>query len=182
MTSHYRRASLLFVLILVAILFFQGWKSVSVLQDKARAQLSVTEGVHQWKQSYLALREVLGKWEKAYRRDDSVQDLVSLYAMIGLSDYGLQTDADSVILNSVEPIVQNNIAIGLTKICLISTKGADRESLMVQAADYESLFRGLSKLADQPDIHIGTISIKGDSASAVASLGHFCVLLRTSQA
>lgn len=182
MTSHYRRAPFVFVMALVAILLYQGWQSLSVLQAKAQSQDAVTEGVYQWRQSYLALREVLAQWEKAYRRDDSVQDLVSLYAMIGLSEYGLQTDADSVILNSVEPITQNSIPLGLTKICLISTKGADRESLMVQAADYERLFQGLSQLADQPDIHIGTISIKGDSAAAVASLGHFCVLLRTSQA
>lgn len=182
MTSRYRRTPIVFVVTLVVILLYQGWQALSILQTKARSQHAVTEGVYQWKQSYLALREVLGNWEKAYRRDDSVQDLVSLYAMIGLSDYGLQTDADSVILNSVEPITQNNIPIGLTKICLISTQGADRESLLVQAADYESLFRGLSQLADQPDIHIGTISIKGDSAAALASLGHFCVLLRTSQA
>lgn len=182
MISHqFRRAPFLAAVVFVLLLLINGWDAVSVLRAKATAQESVTEGVYQWRQSYMALREVLGKWEQAYRRDDSVQDLISLYAMIGLDRYGLKTNADNVVLNTVDPIVQNNLHIGLTKICLVSTRGAEHDSLLVEAHDYETLFRGLSQLADQPDIHIGKISIKGDSSLATANLGDFCILLRTSQ-
>lgn len=180
------RVPLFIAAIFVSIMLFEGSNTVSELNQKVSQQKVVTEGVHRWKQSYLALREVLQNWESNYRRDESIQDLVSLYAMIGLSGYGLHTNEDNVILNNVESITSNNLHIGLTKICLISTKGPDRSSLLVHADNYETLFAGLNKLAARPDIFIGNVTIKGGQDArttvATATLGDFCVLLRTSAA
>lgn len=118
--------------------------------------------------------------ELSTRRFDSY--LVSLYAMIGISGYGLQVNTDNVIVSKVDPVIENGLHIGLTKICLVSVKGGDRGALSVSARNYETLFDGINKLADRPDVYIGNISIKGGGATAEASLGEFCVLLRTSQA
>lgn len=180
------RLPLFIATIFVFVLILQGSGTLSVLNQKVDQQKVVTEGVHRWKQSYMALREVLSAWESDYRRDETIQDLVSLYAMIGLNGYGLHADEDNVILNNVEPITSNNLHIGLTKICLVSTRGPDRGSLLVHAANYETLFAGLNKLAERPDIFIGNVTIKGgqnaDTKVATATLGDFCVLLRTSAA
>lgn len=175
----YQRALLIISLALAAILLNMGWQSSTILAGKATAQRVITEGVYQWQQSFRALREVAIKWDQTFNNTEAVQDLVSLYAMIGLQRYGLQTDADTVILSRVELVNQGTVPIGLTKICLISTKGADQDSLLVWAADYETLFRGLTQLASQPDIDINSISIRGEkNTHASASLGQFCVLLR----
>lgn len=65
--------------ITIAIAFgfalLMGWKGVetlSLINQKIEVQNEVTEGVHRWSQSYMALRQVLEKWESSYRQDDSI--------------------------------------------------------------------------------------------------------------
>ncbi len=168
---------LLFAGILTVLLTMHGVKGYKTLQEKAVAQEGVTEAVQRWKQSYMALSGSVTQWETNYRREDSVQDLISLFALIGLNNYGLRADADNLVLTKVEPVAHNGTPLGLTKICLASGAG-DGASLAVQAADYQTLFSGIDKLAKRPDIYIGNISVQGDKPVPMARLGEFCVMLR----
>ena len=171
---------LLISVVFAVVLGVQGVKAHRTLAEKAAAQESVTESVQRWKQSYLALADTMKRWESSYRREDSIQDLVSLYSAVGLAEYGLRADIDNLILNKVEPVTQNDVAIGLTRICLASAGSGDGASLEVQAPNYQTLFTGLQQLSRRQDIVIGTIAVKGDKAAPVANLGDFCVLLRKS--
>lgn len=155
----------------------QGFKAYRVLVDKAQAQTEVTESVHRWRQNYMALGESVKRWEHDYRRQDSVPDLMSLFAVINMGDFGLIVNTDSMILNKIEPATQNGMPIGLTKVCLASSGSGDASALEVQAPNYQALFSGIKRLSQRDDIFIGTISIKGDKPVPVAELGEFCVLL-----
>lgn len=169
---------LLVALGLSAVLGIQGSGAYQVLGAKAQAQKAVTESVQLWKQSYLALGNAVKQWTADYRREDSVQDLISLYAVVNLEQYGLQMNTDALALNKVEPVTKNGMAIGLTKICIASVGSGESAALEVKAPNYQTLFSGLKSLSDRKDIHISTITVKGAKASPVAHLGDFCVLMR----
>lgn len=162
----------------VVVMGLQGVNAYRTLTEKASAQEAVTESVQRWKQSYMAVADSVKHWEANYRRDDTVQDLVSLFSIIDLGAYGLRADTDKLILNKVDPVAQNGMHIGLTKVCLATAGGVESAGLDVQADNYTALFAGLKRLAQRPDIYINTITVKGDKAVPLASLGDFCVLLR----
>jgi hypothetical protein len=169
---------------LIAISFLiiagvQGLKAYRTLAEKASAQERATENIERWKQSYMALSGIIKRWESSYRHENSIQDLMSLYNVIGLKEYGLQTDVDTMILNKVEPVTQNGSALGLTCVYLASAGSGDSSGFEVRASSYQNLFAGLKQLSERPDIYIGMITIKGDK-TPVAKLGDFCVLLRQS--
>ena len=154
----------------------QGMKASRIMNEKALAQDNVTESVNRWKQNYLALGESIKRWGSDYRNQESVPDLMALIAIVNLGSYGLSTDADLLILNKIEPVTQNGMPIGLTKVCLAtSSNGA---ALEVKAPTYRDLFQGIKKLSNRPDIFVDAITIKGDKPNPVANLGEFCVLLR----
>lgn len=153
----------------------QGIKVHRVMSEKALAQHNVTESVNRWKQNYLALGESIKRWEKDYRTQASVPDLMTLISIIRLNDYGLSTNTDRIILEKIEPVVQNGMQIGLTKVCLAtSSNGANLE---VQASSYKELFKGINQLVNRRDIFVDSIAIKGDKSKPVANLGEFCILL-----
>ena len=153
----------------------QGMKVHRLMNEKATAQNNVTESVNRWKSNYLALGDSIKRWNKDYRTQDSVPDLMTLIAIVRLGDYGLSTDTDRIILNKIEPITQNGASIGLTKVCLATTSNGS--ALEVKAPSYKALFRGVKQLAHRPDIYADAIAIKGDKSTPVANLGEFCVLL-----
>jgi len=165
-------------LALAAVLGVQGNKAYELLTAKATAQDAVIESVQRWKQSYLALGDAVTRWSTSYRREDSVQDLVSLYSVVNLPQFGLQMNTDSLVLNKVEPEIKNGMAIGLTRICLASAGSGDSAALEVSAPNYQALFAGLKSLASRRDISISTITVRGAKNTPVAYLGDFCVLMR----
>ncbi|MCX7173833.1 MAG: hypothetical protein D4S02_05995 [Rhodocyclaceae bacterium] len=172
------RIPLFFACTFFMVFAVQGIKAYNILKEKAAAQAAVTESVERWKQSYMALSDTVKKWDSNYRKDSTIQDLLSLYTLVGLADYGLIADTDGVVVHRIEQVTVNGVALGLTRICLASSSGSEMGALQVQGGNYQTLFAGLKRLAARPDIHIGTINIKGDRSFPVASLGDFCVLLR----
>lgn len=169
---------LVVALAFAAVLGVQGNKANQALSEKADAQGAVTESVQRWKQSYLALGDAVKEWSTRYRREDSVQDLVSLYSVVNVEQYGLRMNTDSLMLNKVEPVTRNDMSLGLTKICLASAGSSDGAALEVTAPNYQALFAGIKSLAARKDIHISTITVRGSKATPVANLGDFCVLMR----
>ena len=169
----------LFFACVFGLLFLsQGLNAYRIMSNKALAQDLITESVERWKQSYLALADTSKKWEKSYRKEDTIQDLVTLYASIGLSEYGLVADQDAVIVYKIDPVLHNEMALGLTRYCLASSTTGENNGLQVQAVNYQMLFAGLKRLTSRPDIFVGTINIKGGGDVPIANLGEFCVLLR----
>lgn len=160
---------------LAAISVFQGMKVHRLMNAKATAQINVTESVNRWKNNYLALGESINRWNKDYRTQESVPDLMTLIKTVRLSEYGLNTNADKIILNKIDPIIQNGMQIGLTKVCLATS--SNNSALEVQAPSYKALLQGIKKLVDRPDIFADAITIKGDKSTPIANLGEFCVLL-----
>jgi hypothetical protein len=156
----------------------QGLKAYRTLTEKAAAQERATESIDRWKKSYMALAGTMKRWESSYRPESSIQDLMSLYNVVGFGGYGLQVDVDTLILNKVEPVTQNGIPIGLTCIYLVSVGGGDSSGLEVRSSSYQKLFMGLKQLSERPDIYIGMITVKSDNGTPVAKLSDFCVLLR----
>lgn len=171
---------LIFMVAFAAILVKQGLNSYQVLAEKALAQEAVTQSVQLWKQSYLALTGAVKQWSNDYHREDSVQDLISLYQVVDFAQYGLQVETDSLALNKVEPVLKEGMEIGLTKICLTSSVSGGSPSLEVKAPNYQALFSGLNALANRKDIFIATIEVEGAKPTPVARLGEFCVLMRRS--
>lgn len=164
-------------LALILIAAVQGNKAYRTMINKAQAQADVTESVKRWKQNYMALGKSSKRWEHDYRHQGSVPHLLALFAIINLDEYGISTNTDAMILNKVEPVAQNGMPIGLTKVCFTTNGGGDASALEVHASSYQMLLGGIKRLAQRPDIHIGTISIKGDKSIPVANLGDFCILL-----
>lgn len=164
----------LMAVVLSALCGMQGFKAFKVLSEKARLQADVTESVDRWKQNYKALGDTVKRWNSDYRRQESVDDLMTLVGLVRFGEYGLTFNADNLILNKILPVTQSDAQIGLTKVCL-ATNGTG--TMEVQASSYQALFNGLNKLALRPDIYIERISVRGDMAVPVASLGEFCVLL-----
>lgn len=171
------KALVVMALFFMLITGIQGIKAHRVMMVKTQSQVEVTENILRWRQNYKALEESVKKWEKNYRRQESVPDLMSLFSIVNLGEYGLSANTDAMILNKVEPVVQNGMPIGLTKICLASSGSGDASALEVQATNYQALFTGIMQLAQRLDISIGTITIKSDKVIPMANLGDFCVLL-----
>lgn len=170
------RGPFLLSMSLLVLAMMQGIKGYRALEEVAVAQIAVTESVERWKQDYMALAESVTRWERSYRRDDSLQDLASLYASIGIAKYGLEVEADNLSTQKIEPVAYNGMQIGLTKVCL-ATAGAG-EGLEVRAGSYQALLDGVKVLAARPDVHVGTIAVRGDKVGPAAMLGEFCMLLR----
>jgi len=166
---------------LIAGLFvFKGWKASAILRDKTVAQLAEAETIYQWKQSYKALSGTRAKWENNYPRLDAMQqDSGALTAHVNLTQYGLQTDSDNVVVSSVDALTGGGQPLGLTKICL-STGSSNGNSLLVAADNYENLMKGVDRLSKRPDISLGNIVLQGGKSFPIARLGDFCVLLKNS--
>ena len=167
-----------FLAIFGALIFgYEGVRGYQVMSAKASQQEEVTETMQRFKSSFMALADSRSKWDKSYHRESSVQDIVSLFALVELEKYGLTTDADSLVLSKVEQVTGSNAPIGLTKIC-ISSGSMDSFALVVQAPNYQNLMTGIGQLAKRPDIYLGNIDVKGDKQIPIAKLGDFCLLLR----
>lgn len=178
MISHAGKGSVAVALLFAAMLGYQGLQAYKKLVEKAQAQEAVMESVQRWKESFRALAGSVQRWERSYRREDSVHDLVTLYSVINLANYGLSADIDTVGLQKVSSVEEGGVSLGLTKICIASSSAGDAGTLEVKAPNYQVLFSGLQSLAERPDLYIGTIAVLGDRPVPVARLGEFCVLLR----
>lgn len=159
---------------------FQANGAWSVMKDKVQAQQNVTESVYRWTESFTALNKSIEAWGKTYAKETSLQDLRGLLELANLEGAGLSIKTDDVGVQAVEPVKHNNLNIGLTSICLGSQGVGDGKSLEVSAPDYRSLFAGIKKLTDRPDISIKKIVVLGDKKVPTANLGDFCVLLSRS--
>lgn len=168
---------ILFACAVVAMAANIGIKSHKILKDKAQAQDSVTQSLERWEQSYQALGASRDAWNKNYQLESSVQDVLSLMGLVNLKSYGLVTDIDNLVLTKAEQVMQNDVPIGLTKICM-GTGAGDGGALQVQAYTYQALLDGISQLTKRPDIYLGNITVQGKSAVPMARLGEFCVLMR----
>ena len=167
-----------FLAIFVAMIFaYEGVRGYQVLLAKAVQQDEVTETMLHFKSAFMALADSRAKWDKSYRRESSVQDIVSLFSIVELGKYGLAADTDSLVLSKVEQVTGSNAPLGLTKIC-ISSGSMDSFGLVVQAPNYQNLMTGIEQLAKRPDIYLGNIEVKGDKQIPIAKLGDFCLLLR----
>lgn len=165
--------------VITGMFILQGMKAAQTLRDKARDQDAQTETIIRWKQSYQALAGTRQKWEKSFRKEDSVQDMVGIAKHLELVNYGLETDGDHMILSKVEPVMQANQAIGLIRICL-ATGSTNGDGFLVAATNYEALMTGIDRLAKRADISIGAITLQGDKTFPLAKLTDFCVMLRNS--
>lgn len=163
------------VLLLALVSSVQGLKAYRVMSEKAQAQANVTESVHRWKQNYLSLGASVKRWNNDYRSQDSIPDLMTLISVINFQEYGLMANSNTMFVNKIDPIIQGGAPIGLTKVCLASSNTGS--ALEVQAPSYQVLLNGIKRLAQRSDIHIETISIKGDKPIPVVHFGDFCALL-----
>lgn len=172
-----KKMALIVALFIAGILIMEAFFGHQILVRKATDQDVVSESLQRWKTSYMALADSRLQWDKNYRRESSVQDTASLFAYLGLANYGLTSDPDNIILTKVEQVTSNSAAIGLTKICMANGTG-DGGALVVEASNYQTLLLGVEKLAKRPDIFLGNISVQGDKLVPIAKLGDFCILLR----
>jgi hypothetical protein len=164
--------------IVSAMFVLQGLRAGSILDEKIKAQVAEMETVVRWRQSYRALIVPFQRWEKVFRKQDTIPDIVGLVAHVGLEKYGLQTDSDNVVISHVDPqIVYSGEKIGLAKICL-ATGSSSNGGFLVAAENYELLMQGIKHLAKRNDILIGNISLEENKAFPIAKLGDFCILLR----
>ena len=169
---------MIFSIILVCLGGYTGHDAKLALDAKAAAQESVTDVISQWKQSFKALSATESKWNGNFKSSQSINDFIGLYAVLDIGKYNLRSNIDTMALERVEPVTQNNVQIGLNKMCLRTTS-AGRDGFEVTAADYDTLFKGLKALAARPDIYIGSISIRSSKTKEpVASMTDFCLLLR----
>lgn len=175
--SQFKNLLLVCAFVLAGMFVMQGLKAYGTLGAKVVAQNAATEGLMRFKEMFTALGSSRTKWDKNYRKEDSVQDLVTLLAVVNFEQYGIETDNDNVVVMKVEPVKHGDADLGLTKICL-STGVGDGGTLYVRAANYQTLLSGIDKLAKRPDIYIGNIALQGDRAFPLAKLGDFCVYLR----
>lgn len=175
--SQFKNLLMVCAFIIAGLFITQGMKAYGTLGAKVVAQDAATEGLMRFKEMFSALSGSREKWDKFYRREDSVQDLVTLLAAVNFEQYGIETDNDNVVVTKVEPVKQGDADLGLTKICL-STGVGDGGTLFVRAANYQALLNGIDRLAKRPDIYIGNIALQGDRAFPLARLGDFCVYLR----
>lgn len=175
------RLAVVLALVFSVVLAHRGLQSYRLFQQKAQAQVAVTESVERWRESYMALGDSVKKWEKNYQKDESVEDLVSLVAGIELERFGLAINTDLLSVNKIDSVMHKGMDLGLTRICLATTGAggsAVGDGVEVTAADYRTLLGGIKDLSKRPDIYIGNITLKGDKQVASAVLGEFCVLLR----
>lgn len=177
--TRFKRALLISACIVAVMFGLQGMKAFSTLNAKSIAQDAVTESVVRWKEMFTALGDSRKQWERSYRREDSIEDMVSLLNHIGFDKYGVETDDDNAFVTKVEPVVHGESPLGLTKVCL-GTGVGDGATLFLRSTSYTALLTGIDKLAGRPDIAIGNITLQGDKAFPLAKLGDFCVLFRTS--
>ena len=161
---------------LVAISGYQGYKATKILEEKASLQTTVTEGIYQWKKSYAALGASAKKWDATYTSQTLVPDMLALIERLRLNEYNLNVNTNKIFVSKIESIAQTGVQIGLVKVCLASSNRGD--ALEVEAANYQTLFSGVEKVAKRLDISIESIEIQGDKKIPIASLNDFCVLLK----
>lgn len=175
--SRSRRVAIIGSLIVAALLVYQGVRGYQAFTAKAREQEAITESLDKWSRSYLALGESRIRWVKSYKKEDTVQDILSVVRLAQLESYGLLTNPDLVTVTKAEQVADGGAPIGLTRIC-IGTGSGDGGGLLVQAPSYDALLGGIEQLVKRPDVSLGNITLHGDKPIPVAKLGDFCLLLR----
>lgn len=158
-----------------AILLQAGVLGYRQLADKAHQQSSISSSVARWKHSYLALAGTQERWEKSFQSVEQLPDLLSVARLLRLADYGLHANSDALELKSAEPVQSNGIALGLNKLCL----GTGGDSFVIEAANYETLFSGLEKLAQRHDLLVDNVRIVGEKSVAQARIGLMCLYFRS---
>lgn len=165
---------MIFAIGISVVLGVAGIKGMKTLEATAKAQSNVTEGILNYQSSYQALAESMKRWDSNYRSAVEINDLASIANILSLSQYGLNHVADKIMLSSVDPVTQNGASLGMTKICLSNSGNTD---FNVTAPDFSTLFGGVKKLANRPDVTIGSFVISGEK-EPMAKLNNFCLLIR----
>lgn len=166
---------LIIAFICVYVLYSGGQIAYQNLQARTAMQITVNNSIERWKQSYLALQSVAKDWKTKYRAATSVRDIRSVIGLINLPAYGLEADTDHLYLMSAPEVKQNNMQIGLTKICL----GTTGDGFIVKAPSYVALLEGIHQLARRDDIYIGSVGVEGNLPKPQAKIGDFCLYLRS---
>lgn len=165
-------------IVIAVLLGAMGYQGFAVLRQKAQQQSDATEVIRRWKQSYRALASSTGMWSKRYTDLGGYKDLLDLYRGLGLERYNLVSDPDALAITRLETVQYNGADLGLVRVCLASSGAASDAGFTVNAASYQDLLGGVTRLAQRPDVEIAGIGVKGADETPTASLTGFCVLVR----
>lgn len=164
-------------MVIAGLFVINGMDGHKALVEKITSQKTLTDKVNAWKQSYIALKDTVGQFEKSYTATSEIKDMRALVAMLEFDKIGLRADSDHVTLSkSVTETSTNLKAIDLSQLCLgNSASGA----LEVSANNYGSLIKGIAELEKRTDVTIGNLSIQNvQGKPPKASLTNFCVFVR----
>lgn len=161
------------------LLGYMGYEGLTVLREKAQQQQAATEVVQRWKQTYQALAKSTAAWSTRYPDMAKFNDLIGLFRSVGLERYGLTANPDDLSVLRLEPVSNNDVSIGLARVCLGSSSATVNAGLQVTAPSYSALLAGVRGLSARKDIEISSLTVQGGEGGApTATLGGFCLLLR----
>lgn len=164
--------SLLLALCFAAVLGSTGLEGYRAMSDKATAQAEAVSDFQDWKRQYMQLLPLEDKWAKALRPFSEAKDLYSLHGMLGDEP---ASNPDTLLVEKIERVVLNERDLGAQKVCLSSGSGT---GVVFTEKDFPSLMAGLDKLAQRPDVQMGSIEFTQEKAVARAVVAPLCLLLR----
>ncbi len=168
--------SLLLALCFAAVLGNSGLDGYRAMTDKASAQAEAVSDFQDWKRQYMQLLPLEEKWTQALRPFSQAKDLYSLHGMLGSEP---SSNPDTLLVEKLERVVLNERDLGAQKVCLSSGAGA---GVVFTEKDFPTLMAGLEKLAQRPDVQMGSVEFSQEKAVARAVVSPLCLLLRDDEA
>lgn len=153
----------------------QGYKAYEQMTAKAAAQAEAVRQFQEWKQQYTRLLPLEAKWNESLKSISDAKDLYTLHTILGNVP---SSNPDTLLVERIERLTQNDRDLGAQRVCLSS--GGQAGMVFVEK-DFPTLMAGLETLSRRPDVQMGTIIFSQDKAQARAAVSPLCLLLRDAE-
>lgn len=166
-------------LIVAGVFAHSGFTGHKILTVKIDTQAENVEGLRRYSATYKAAEEGRKNFDRVYKRLPSLRHNLALLEIANFSAYGVETDTDNLVVNAATGVMEGDVYFGLVRACLTTGVGGG-DTLFLRAPNYVALQNGISRLAERPDVEIGSITLVGNGPFPLAKLSKFCILMRES--
>lgn len=177
--SQMKNAVLATAVIIACIVVQSGVNAHKILATKIDAQTENVEVLHRFSATFKAAEDGRKKFDRVYKPLPLLRHNLALLDIANFKAYGVETDTDNLVVRDAKGVLAGDVYIGIVKACLTTGVGS-ADTLFLGATTYPALQSGLERLAERPDIEIGSITLVGNGPFPIAKLKNFCILMRES--
>lgn len=124
--------------------------------------------------TFQALEASIEGWDNGLRNISAAKDLLSMYDLLNLDQFGLDSPLDKFTLVSATSYEEYGTDIGLLNVCVDTGNG----TFAVSSSSYGQLIIGLEGMANSKGFSFDYVNVLGGDSAAKAEIGNLCVLLK----